>query len=252
MAERINFCFCQLPRRKFKHKKHPNNQNKLLQWLFPKIPQIDIPSKCKMGTFLFLTYQSNFVCAHKNSLNSTSASDVPNKPKEEVNYGLEKNPISQSQVECLKNTQSGRIKYRKSIIHLGGKFFHYTQGLMAQLGLSIWCPNLDKELTPFYNTTHIISALTTFTKLTANSGYAYLKFNPKMSQDMSLLIIAYNNSVHYWISPTGGLSSSSAPLYITQKNKKKGKELRDELWDFAILNNLTKHYQDMLETITVW
>ncbi|KNZ49250.1 hypothetical protein VP01_5124g1 [Puccinia sorghi] len=114
-----------------------------------------------------------------------------------VNSGLANRPIRKSQVECLKNPQNGHIKYSKLVIHLGSNFVRYTQGLMAQLGLSIWCPNLDEDSASLYNTAHRIAALTTFTKLAATSAYAYLKANPKMSQDISLLIPVYTHLAHY-------------------------------------------------------
>jgi hypothetical protein len=92
----------------------------------------------------------------------------------------------------LKDAQGGRIKFGKSVIHLGSNFVRYAQGIMAQLGLTVWCPNLDEDSGSLYN-----AALTTFTELVATPAYAYLKVNPAMAQNMTLLIPAYNHFVHY-------------------------------------------------------
>ncbi|KNZ59881.1 hypothetical protein VP01_164g12 [Puccinia sorghi] len=86
------------------------------------------------------------------------------KIKQAVNSGLANSPIRESQIECLKNAQSGQSR------------------LMAQLGLSIWCPNLDEDSASFSQPL---------------SGYAYLKVNPEMANNMSLLIPAYNHFIHY-------------------------------------------------------
>ncbi|KAI9603011.1 hypothetical protein H4Q26_002321 [Puccinia striiformis f. sp. tritici PST-130] len=42
---------------------------------------------------------------------------------------------AQSNSQFLLNVQGGRVKYRKSVVHLGSNFVRYAQGLMKQLGL---------------------------------------------------------------------------------------------------------------------
>lgn len=114
-----------------------------------------------------------------------------------VNAPSADSSIRQNQVECLKNAQSGRVKYGKLVIHLGSNFVRYAQGLLARLGLSVWCPNLEEDSASLYNAAHRIAALTTFTELATTQAYAYLKVDPEMAQDMTLLIPAYNHFVHY-------------------------------------------------------
>ncbi|KAH9473976.1 hypothetical protein Pst134EA_001031 [Puccinia striiformis f. sp. tritici] len=68
---------------------------------------------------------------------------------------------------------------------------------MNQLGLQVWCPNLDEDSASLYNSAHRISALTTFTELASTTAYAYLGIDPTMAGDLTLLIPAYDHFVHY-------------------------------------------------------
>ena len=104
---------------------------------------------------------------------------------------------SQTNIQFLSNAQAGCIKYGRLVIHLGSNFVRYAQGLMNQLGLQVWCPNLEEDAASLYNAAHRITALTTFTELATSPAYSYLKVDPEMAQDMALLIPAYNHFVHY-------------------------------------------------------
>ncbi|KNZ52876.1 hypothetical protein VP01_3413g3 [Puccinia sorghi] len=137
-------------------------------------------------------------------------------------------------------TKSGCIKYGKLVIHLGSSFV-LSQGLMARLGLSIWCPNLDEDSASLYNTEHRIAALTKFTKLAATSVYAYLKVNPEMAQNMSLLIPAYNHFLHYF------------QLNKYKKELKQKGKVAEEASNKKFNKNcerFPKRHRDMLEPIT--
>ncbi|EFP93885.2 uncharacterized protein PGTG_19898 [Puccinia graminis f. sp. tritici CRL 75-36-700-3] len=157
------------------------------------------------------------------------------------------------QVSCLKDAQGGRIKFGKSVIHLGSNFVRYAQGIMAQLGLSVWCPNLDEDSGSLYNAAHRIAALTTFTELAATPAYAYLKVDPAMAQNMTLLIPAYNHFVHYLqaekykkeIKQKGKVAQEAS----NKKHNKNRERLRDERRNFAILNKFPQRYRDILEPI---
>ncbi|KNZ44742.1 hypothetical protein VP01_887g12 [Puccinia sorghi] len=83
-------------------------------------------------------------------------------------------------------TKGGRIKFGKSVIHLGSNFISYAQALLSQLGLRVWCPNLEKDSASLYNAAHRIAALTKFTELASTTAYTYLKVDPEMATDMSL------------------------------------------------------------------
>ncbi|KAI7952929.1 hypothetical protein MJO29_008560 [Puccinia striiformis f. sp. tritici] len=85
---------------------------------------------------------------------------------------------AQSNSQFLLNVQGGRVKYRKSVVHLGSNFVRYAQGLMKQLGLQVWCPNLDEDSASLYNSAHRISALTTFTELASTTATLTLESIP--------------------------------------------------------------------------
>ncbi|WAQ87357.1 hypothetical protein PtA15_8A261 [Puccinia triticina] len=159
-----------------------------------------------------------------------------------------------TQVLCLRDAQGGRIQYRKLIIHLGSNFVCYAQGILAQLGLSVWCPNLDEDSASLYNAAHRIAALTTFTKLAATPAYAYLKINPVMAQDMTLLVRAYNHFVHYLQAEKYKKEMKEEGKVAQEANNKKfnknRERLRDARRDFAILNKYPKRYRDILEPIS--
>ncbi|WAQ81386.1 hypothetical protein PtA15_1A727 [Puccinia triticina] len=150
-------------------------------------------------------------------------------------------------------TKGGRIRYGKSIIHLRSNFVGYAQGILAQLGLSVWCPNLDKDSASLYNAAHQIAALTTLTELAATPAYAYLQINPVMAQDMPLLVCAYRHVIHYLqlkkykkeMKETGKVAQEAN----NKKFNKNRKRLRDAHQDFAILNKYPQCYRDILEPI---
>ncbi|KAA1127223.1 hypothetical protein PGTUg99_031925 [Puccinia graminis f. sp. tritici] len=158
-----------------------------------------------------------------------------------------------SQVLCLRDAQGGRVKFGKSVIHLGSNFVRYAQGIMAQLGLSVWCPNLDEDSASLYNAAHRIAALTTFTELAATPAYAYLKVDPVMAQDMTLLIPAYNHFVHYLqVEKYKKETKEKGKVAQEATNKKVNKNrerLRDERRNFAILNKFPQRYRNILEPI---
>ncbi|MBW0497867.1 hypothetical protein O181_037582 [Austropuccinia psidii MF-1] len=158
-----------------------------------------------------------------------------------------------SQVRCFKDAHAGRIRFGKSVIHLGENFIRYAQGLMNQLGLRVWCPNLEEDASSLYNSAHRIAALTTFQELASTSAYAYLNIDPRMAMNMNLLIQGYNHFVHYLIlnkykkelKQEGNNSKEAAHKKIS-KNRER---LRNERRDFAIINKFPKRYQDVLAPI---
>ncbi|KNZ49670.1 hypothetical protein VP01_4866g1 [Puccinia sorghi] len=128
----------------------------------------------------------------------------------------------------LKNAQAGKVKYGRSIIHLGSNFVCYAQGLMGQLGLRVWCPNLDEEVASFVN--------------------------PKMAQDMMLLIPVYNHFVHYYMMNKYKKEAKQVGKVAQEANNKKFSKncerLRDLRCDFAILKKFPKRYQNVLAQIS--
>ncbi|EFP91134.1 uncharacterized protein PGTG_16879 [Puccinia graminis f. sp. tritici CRL 75-36-700-3] len=174
--------------------------------------------------------------------------------EEAVRGGLATGHFGQHEVQCFKDAQAGRIRYGKSIIHLGSNFVRYAQGLMARLGLRVWCPNLKEDSDLLYNSAHRIAALTTFTELATTSAYSYLKIDRELAQDMTLLIPAYNHFVHYLQynrykreQKEKGKASQEAANKKFNKNRER---LRNERRDFAIINKFPKRYRDILEPIT--
>ncbi|KNZ49285.1 hypothetical protein VP01_510g22 [Puccinia sorghi] len=161
---------------------------------------------------------------------------------------------NQLSADFLKNAQAGRVKYGRSVIHLGSNFVRYAQGLMGQLGLRVWCPNLDEDAASLYNAAHRIAALTTFSELAMTPAYAYLNVNPDMAQDMTLLIPAYNHFVHYLAMNKYKKEAKQAGKVAEEANNKKysknRERLRDQRRDFAILNKFPKRYQDVLAQIS--
>ncbi|KAI7965085.1 hypothetical protein MJO29_003183 [Puccinia striiformis f. sp. tritici] len=169
----------------------------------------------------------------------------------------------QSNLQFLLNVQGGRVKYGKSVVHLGSNFVRYAQGLMNQLGLEVWCPNLDEDSTSLYNLAHRISALTTFTELASTIAYAYLGINPRMAGDLTLLIPAYDHFVHYlqYENYRKELKEEGKRIYCLVNNNvakdaahkrfsKNRERLRDERLDYAIVNKFPKQYRAILEQIS--
>ncbi|KAI9626698.1 hypothetical protein H4Q26_017744 [Puccinia striiformis f. sp. tritici PST-130] len=148
----------------------------------------------------------------------------------------------------------GRVRYGKSVVHLGSNFVCYAQGLMNQLGLQVWCPNLDKDSASLYNSAHRISALTTFTELASTTAYAYLGIDPTMAGDLTLLIPAYDHFVHYLqyenyrkeLKEEGKVAKDAAH----KRFSKNCERLRDKRLDYAIVNKFPKRYRAILEPIS--
>ncbi|KAH9467227.1 hypothetical protein Pst134EB_002250 [Puccinia striiformis f. sp. tritici] len=125
---------------------------------------------------------------------------------------------------------------------------------MNQLGLQVWCPNLDKDSASLYNSAHRISALTTFTELASTTAYAYLGIDPTMAGDLTLLIPAYDHFVHYLqyenyrkeLKEEGKVAKDAAH----KRFSKNCERLRDKRLDYAIVNKFPKRYRAILEPIS--
>ncbi|KAI7967764.1 hypothetical protein MJO29_001041 [Puccinia striiformis f. sp. tritici] len=125
---------------------------------------------------------------------------------------------------------------------------------MNQLGLQVWCPNLDEDSASLYNSAHRISALTTFTELPSTTAYAYLGIDPTMAGDLTLLIPAYDHFVHYLqyenyrkeLKEEGKVAKDAAHKRFS-KNRER---LRDKRLDYAIVNKFPKRYRAILEPIS--
>ncbi|MBW0475916.1 hypothetical protein O181_015631 [Austropuccinia psidii MF-1] len=161
--------------------------------------------------------------------------------------------LEPNEVQCFKDARAGRIRFGRSVIHLGDNFVRYAQGLMNRLGLRIWCPNLEEDPSSLYNAAHRIAALTTFQELASTSAYTYLNIDPKMAMNMNLLIQGYNHFVHYLMlekykkeCKQAGRNSKDATHKRLSKNRER---LRNERRDFAIVNKFPMRYQKILAQI---
>ncbi|KNZ58949.1 hypothetical protein VP01_1828g7 [Puccinia sorghi] len=161
--------------------------------------------------------------------------------------------IDSNEVQLFKTARAGSVRYGRQVLHVGSHNIRYAQGLMVRLGLRVWCPNLEEDSGSLYNAAHRIAAITTFQELVAGNAYTYLNVNPKMANNIALLIQAYNHFVHYVLllkyqkeQKQNGKIAQEAEHKRISKNRER---LRDARKEYAVINHLPKRYQDIIAHI---
>ncbi|KNZ62524.1 hypothetical protein VP01_125g9 [Puccinia sorghi] len=64
--------------------------------------------------------------------------------------------IKSTKVKCFKEVKSGHVKISNSIVHKPNNMIRY---LMTQLGMQVWCPNLEEDANTLYNSACRIGAI---------------------------------------------------------------------------------------------
>ncbi|PLW56851.1 hypothetical protein PCANC_01292 [Puccinia coronata f. sp. avenae] len=95
--------------------------------------------------------------------------------------------ISSNKLQLFKDAALGSVKYGQQVIHVGSNNVRYSQGLMAFLGLKVWClMNLEEDSASLYNAAHRIAAITTFQELVSSRAYDYMNVNLVLAMDSAL------------------------------------------------------------------
>ncbi|EGG03672.1 uncharacterized protein MELLADRAFT_90027 [Melampsora larici-populina 98AG31] len=164
--------------------------------------------------------------------------------------------VAQNDILTLRSLKAGGGKIGRGMANLDETYILYIHGVLAKVGIRVWCPDLNDSVDSLYNSACRITALGTFRQLMATGAYDHANVNPNYVNAMSRFITTYNHYVHYLVAnrskieaKEAGKSQADGARKCIQKRREQLCELRMSFLNGPNRKSFPPRYRKICEKV---